>query len=156
MEELYQQGKIEFTSKGTPRRKRYLDDMPGVPMQDLWTDIPAVNSQASEATTYATQKPEALLKRIVEASSDEGDVVLDCFLGSGTTGAVAHKMKRRWIGIESSKETIDSFTHPRLTSVSTGRIAAASQRPSRGNAAVVLGSWKSRHLCSQRAKPKFS
>jgi adenine-specific DNA-methyltransferase len=120
MEELFQQGKIVFTGKGTPRRKRYLDEMPGTALQDLWTDIPAVNSQAGEATTYATQKPEGLLKRIVEASSGEGDIVLDCFAGSGTTAAVAHKLGRRWVLVEWSRETIEDFTKPRLGRIING------------------------------------
>ncbi|WP_024510061.1 DNA methyltransferase [Bradyrhizobium sp. ARR65] len=97
MEELYQAGRIVFTSGGTPRRKRYLDEMPGVPLQDIWTDVFPVNSQALEATEYATQKPEALLERIIKASSDEGALVADFFVGSGTTAAVAERLGRRWI-----------------------------------------------------------
>jgi DNA modification methylase len=97
MEQLYKSGKIVFTSSGMPRRKRYLDEMSGVPLQDVWTDVNPVNSQAVEATDYATQKPEALLDRIIKASSNEGDLVLDCFCGSGTTAAVAEKLKRRWV-----------------------------------------------------------
>lgn len=71
--------------------------MPGVPAQDIWTNIFAVNSQAGERLDYSTQKPEALLERIIKASSNEGDLVLDCFCGSGTTAAVAEKSNRRWI-----------------------------------------------------------
>ena len=97
MEQLDKAGRIEFTATGTPRRKRYLDEMPGVPLQDMWTDINPVNSQALESTNYATQKPEALLERIIKASSNHGDLVLDIFGGSGTTAAVAEKQGRRWI-----------------------------------------------------------
>ena len=68
-----------------PRYKRYLDEMPGSPLQDVWTDIPPINSQAQERLGYPTQKPEALLERIICASSNEGDIVLDPFCGCGTT-----------------------------------------------------------------------
>src|SRR3989442_15905013 len=100
MEELFKAERIVFTTGGTPRRKRYLDEMPGVPLEDVWTDINPVNSQAKEATEYPTQKPEALLDRILRASSSEGDLVLDCFVGSGTTAVVAEKLGRRWIGCD--------------------------------------------------------
>jgi adenine-specific DNA-methyltransferase len=100
-----------------PAYKRYLDETPGVPLQDLWTDINPVNSQAVEAEGYATQKPEALLERIIRTSSDEDDVVLDCFLGSGTTAAVAHKLGRRWLGVEWSQENIESYAKSRLRKV---------------------------------------
>ena len=79
-----------------------------------------MNSQATEDSGYATQKPEKLLQRIIAASSNEGDIVLDCFLGSGTTASVAHKMGRRWVGIERSRESIEGHTVPRLTSVVDG------------------------------------
>ncbi len=98
MQEMYEQGKIVQTKPGTvPAQKRYLDEMPGVPLQDLWTDIQPVQSQAAEVTGYGTQKPETLLQRIIKVSSNEGDLVLDCFCGSGTTAAVAEKLGRRWI-----------------------------------------------------------
>jgi adenine-specific DNA-methyltransferase len=102
MEELYKAGRIVFTSGGSPRRKRYLDEMPGVPIQDVWTDIYPVNSQAREATEYATQKPEVLLERIIKASSNENDLIVDCFCGSGTTASVAEKLTRRWIACDLS------------------------------------------------------
>ena len=74
--------------------------MPGVPLQKIWTDIPPVNPQAIERLGYPTQKPEALLERIIQASSNEGDIVLDPFCGCGTTVTVAEHLKRRWIGID--------------------------------------------------------
>ena len=74
--------------------------MPGVPLQDLWTDIRPIASQAKERLGYPTQKPQALLERIIEASSNEGDVVLDPFCGCGTAVAAAENLKRRWIGID--------------------------------------------------------
>ena len=83
-----------------PRLKRYLDEMSGVLMGNVWTDIPPINSQAQERLGYPTQKPEALLERILRASSNEGDVVLDPFCGCGTTVQVAQKLNRHWIGID--------------------------------------------------------
>ncbi len=98
MQRLYEEGRIVQSSEGSvPRYKRYLDEMPGVPLQTLWLDIKPVQSQSSEILGYDTQKPEALLERIIELSSNEGDLVLDCFCGSGTTAAVAEKLGRRWI-----------------------------------------------------------
>ena len=97
MERLEKEGRIYYTSNGTPRYKQYLDEMEGVPAQDLWVDIFAVNSQAEERVDYATQKPEALLERIIKASSNEEMLVADFFGGSGVTAAVAHKLNRRFI-----------------------------------------------------------
>ncbi len=83
-----------------PCYKRYLDEMPGVPLQDMWIDITPISSLAAERLGYPTQKPEALLERIIKASSNEGDVVLDPFCGCGTAIAVAQKLNRQWIGID--------------------------------------------------------
>ncbi len=101
MEDLYRQGRIVQTRPGTvPAQKRYLDEMPGVPLQDLWLDINTVQPQSLERLGYDTQKPEALLDRIVKLSSNPGDLVADFFCGSGTTLAVAEKLGRRWIGCD--------------------------------------------------------
>ena len=102
MEEYDRQGKLYFPKKvgGRLRVKRYLDEQPGKHLQNLWTDIPPLNSQAQERLGYPTQKPEALLERILEASSNEGDMVLDPFCGCGTTIAAAQRLKRRWLGID--------------------------------------------------------
>jgi len=99
LEQLDQEGKIYWPKKagGVPGFKRYLDEMPGVTLQSIWTDINPIAAQAAENVNYATQKPEALLERIVKASSDEGDLVLDCVAGSGTTAVVCEKLRRRWI-----------------------------------------------------------
>jgi len=94
------QNRLYYTKSGMPCYKRYLDEMPGVPLQDIWIDIPPISSQAAERLGYPTQKPEALLERIIKASSNEGDVVLDPFCGCGTAIAVAQKLKRQWIGID--------------------------------------------------------
>jgi site-specific DNA-methyltransferase (adenine-specific) len=79
---------------------QYADEMPGVPLQNIWTDIPPVNPQAQERLGYPTQKPVALLERIIKASSREGDIVLDPFCGCGTAVHAAEKLDRRWIGID--------------------------------------------------------
>lgn len=89
------------------RVKRYLDEQQGAVLGNVWTDISAINSQARERLGYPTQKPEALLARILAASSNEGDVVLDPFCGCGTTIAVAERMKREWVGIDISPTAIE-------------------------------------------------
>lgn len=87
-------------SGGVPRYKRYLDEMQGTPVTSVWTDIPPINSQAQERLGYPTQKPLPLLERIIQASSNEGDVVLDPFAGCGTAIVAAEKLGRKWVGID--------------------------------------------------------
>ena len=102
LEELDKKGLIYWPKKpgSMPRFKRYLDKMPGLSLQDVITDISPIGAQAAERLGYPTQKPEALLERILKASSNEGDVVLDPFCGCGTTVQVAQRLNRRWIGID--------------------------------------------------------
>ena len=101
MQALIDAGRVIQTRPGAvPQYKRYLDEMNGVPVQSLWDDLPVLNNRAKEVLGYPTQKPEALLERILKASSNEGDVVLDPFCGCGTTVQVAQKLNRRWIGID--------------------------------------------------------
>jgi DNA modification methylase len=101
MEQLISEGRIVQPRTGAvPRYKRYLDEMPGRPLQDVWDDLPPINSQAKERLGYPTQKPLALLERIINASSNPGDIVLDPFCGCGTAVHAAHKLGRRWIGID--------------------------------------------------------
>lgn len=100
MVQFEQEGRIYYTSTGMPNYKRYLDEMPGVPLQDLWVDVPPINSQAAERLGYPTQKPEALLERIIRTSSNPGDVILDPFCGCGTAVAAAQRLGRSWIGID--------------------------------------------------------
>lgn len=95
-------GKIVFTKNGMPRLKRYLDESKGEYLQNIWNDIPEINSQAIERLGYPTQKPKALLERIIKASSNEGDTVLDAFCGCGTTVDAAEGLHRNWIGIDIS------------------------------------------------------
>jgi DNA modification methylase len=102
MQQMDADGRLYFPKDKMKRirRKRFLDELQGETVDSLWDDIPPINSQAQERLGYPTQKPEALLERIIRASSNEGDVVLDPFCGCGTAIAVAERLKRRWIGID--------------------------------------------------------
>jgi hypothetical protein len=114
---LLQQGRIIQPSPGAvPRYKRFLDEMPGIAVGDVFGDISPANSQAEERVAYPTQKPEALLERIIKASSNEGDLVADFFCGSGTTAAVAEKLGRKWIATDLGKFGIHT-TRKRLIQV---------------------------------------
>ena len=111
MERLDAENRLHFTRTGGIRQKRYLDEMKGRPVQALWEDINAINSQAQERLGYPTQKPEALLERIINASSNEGDVVLDPFCGCGTAIAAAERLNRGWIGIDVTHIAITLIRH---------------------------------------------
>ena len=102
MNQLDSEGRLYFPEdkNGRIRMKRFLDEMPGVPLGNVWDDISPIPSRASERLGYPTQKPEALLERIIRASSNEGEVVLDPFCGCGTAVAAAHKLGRQWLGID--------------------------------------------------------
>lgn len=101
--EMEKDNRIFITSTGKRRVKYYLSEAKGIAMDDSWNDISEVNSMAKENVGYATQKPEALLERIIKASSNEGDLVCDFFGGSGTTAAVAERLGRRWITCDIGK-----------------------------------------------------
>ena len=101
---------------GVPRLKRYESEHDGVPVQDIWTDINKIHNQSSELTGYATQKPEALLDRVIRSSSNGGDLIADFFCGSGTTMAVAEKLGRKWIGADLGKFAIHA-TRKRMIDV---------------------------------------
>jgi site-specific DNA-methyltransferase (adenine-specific) len=109
MEQMDKEGRLYIPDNPKRRiqRKRYLDELEGETVDSLWDDIPPINSQARERLGYPTQKPEALLDRVLGASSNEGDIVLDPFCGCGTTIAVAERLKRRWIGIDITYIAID-------------------------------------------------
>ena len=107
MQEYHKSGKLYYTRTGTPRLKQFLDDMPGVPVQDVWIDIPPINSQAKERVGYPTQKPLALLDRIIKASSNEGDLVFDPFCGCATTLVAADRLQRDWIGVDISAKAAE-------------------------------------------------
>jgi site-specific DNA-methyltransferase (adenine-specific) len=112
MQEAYEKGLIiQNKPGGVPAFKRYLDEQEGTPVGDVWTDIRPVQSQAAERLGYPTQKPEALLERIILASSNEGETVFDPFCGCGTTVAVAERLHRNWIGIDITHLAITLMVH---------------------------------------------
>lgn len=116
MDALFEEGRIVFTTGTMPRLKRYLDEMSGTPISDLWDDIPPINSQSKERVDYPTQKPEALIERILRTSSEPGDLVVDCVCGSGTTAVVAENLGRRWITSDLGRFAIHT-TRKRLLSL---------------------------------------
>jgi adenine-specific DNA-methyltransferase len=117
MQDLIERGLVVQSKPGTvPNRKYYLDEGRGVPVQSLWDDIGNLQASDTERTGYATQKPEALLERIIEASSERGDLVADFFCGSGTTAAVAEKLGRRWIACDLGRFAVHT-TRKRLLNV---------------------------------------
>jgi DNA modification methylase len=107
LDRMERDGQLVFNRNGRPRLKRYLDELPGIQLQDVWTDIQSINAAARERLGYPTQKPEALLDRIIRASSNEGDVILDPFCGCGTTVAVAERLSREWVGIDISPTAVN-------------------------------------------------
>jgi len=109
-------GTIVFSKNGIPSVKRYLDDVKGHRLGDMWTNIKPMSSQAKERTDYPTQKPEALIETIIKASSNEGDIVADFFCGSGTTVAVAEKLGRKWITSDLGKFSVHT-TRKRMIDV---------------------------------------
>jgi hypothetical protein len=125
-----------------PRLKKYESEHEGVPVQDLWTDISKIHNQSIELTGYATQKPEALLERIIHASSNEGDLVADFFCGSGTTAAVAEKMGRRWIASDLGKFAVHT-TRKRLIGVQ--RALKADGKDYRAFEILNLGKYERQH-----------
>lgn len=116
MKRYENENRIYYTSNNTPRLKQYLHEMDGVPAQDIWYKINAVNSQAKERIHYPTQKPEALIDRIISASSNKNDIVADFFCGSGTTAAVSEKLGRKWIVSDLGKFSIHT-TRKRMINV---------------------------------------
>ncbi len=106
MEKLDAEDRIVYSKNGVPRYKIYLNNSRGVPLQDVWTDITPLHNLPSERLGYPTQKPEALLERIISASSNEGDTILDAYCGCGTTVAVAQRLKRNWIGIDITYQSV--------------------------------------------------
>jgi adenine-specific DNA-methyltransferase len=126
LEALWREGRILTKRDGTPRLdglKVFLDEAKGTALTSIWTDVDRVGNTASERTDYPTQKPVELLDRILRTSSKPGDLVLDCFLGSGTTAAVAQKLGRRWIGCDINKGAIQT-TVKRLQAVMAEQAAA--------------------------------
>jgi adenine-specific DNA-methyltransferase len=139
IEKYLETGRVVKREDGTLEKRLYLDDQPGTPVDDVWTDIFPVNSQAKEDTKYPTQKSEALLERILKASSNEGDLVADFFGGSGTTAAVAEKLGRKWITTDLGKFGIHT-TRKRLIQVQ--RELKADGQPFRAFEVLNLGRYE--------------
>jgi len=137
-----QDGRIVISSNGMPRVKRYLDESQGNPIEDIWGDIAPINSQSLERVDYPTQKPEALLDRIIKASSNKGDLVADFFCGSGTTAAVAEKLGRKWIVSDLGKFAIHT-TRKRMIGVQ--RSLKAEGRDYRAFEILNLGKYERQH-----------
>jgi hypothetical protein len=118
MRRLHDAGRIWYpdSKDKRPQLIRYLDESPGQPATSIWNDISPVNSQAVERVNYDTQKPEALLERIIRASSEENQIIFDCFAGSGTTPVVAEKLNRRWIACDLGRFSIHT-TRKRLLGI---------------------------------------
>lgn len=118
LERRLAEGTIQLKANGTASQnglKRYLDDSKGTPLQDIWLDVPNVTGISSEKNGYPTQKPLLLLRRVLQASSGGGDLVLDCFVGSGSTLRAAEALGRRWIGVDCGKLAIHTATRDLLT-----------------------------------------
>lgn len=115
LDEMDARGEIYWSPNGNPRRKVYFDESLGIPVQDIWLDVKDAHNQNIKITGYPTEKPLALLRRIIPASSNPGDYVLDCFSGSGTTLHAASELERTWIGVDASLEaiqmTVKRFIH---------------------------------------------
>lgn len=116
VERLKKEDKIYYTNTGGMRLKIYLDEVEGIPLDDIWTDINFINSMSDERVDYPTQKPESLIERIIKASTNEGDIVADFFSGSGTTAATSEKLGRKWIASDLGKYAIHT-TKKRIISV---------------------------------------
>ncbi|MCK4891396.1 MAG: restriction endonuclease [Candidatus Pacebacteria bacterium] len=118
---LHEKEYIIFSKNGVPRFKQYLHEMKGAPAQEVWTDINPISAQAKERLGYPTQKPEALLERIIKASSKDGDWILDPFCGCGTTVAVSEKLKRNWVGINVTSLAINLIKYRIRNQFNIGR-----------------------------------
>jgi adenine-specific DNA-methyltransferase len=111
LDEMDARGEIYWSPTGNPRRKIYLENSAGVPLQNIWMDVRDAHNQNIHITGYPTEKNPELLARIIEASSNPGDLVMDCYAGSGTTLAVASSLGRHWIGVDRSDEAISAILH---------------------------------------------
>jgi DNA modification methylase len=145
LEELWAQDRILTKQDGTPRLdglKVYLDETKGKPLTTLWDDVGRIGNTSSERLGYPTQKPEALLERIIKASSNEGDLIADFFCGSGTTASVAEKLGRKWITSDLGKFAIHT-TRKRLIGVQ--RQLKADDKPYRAFEILNLGRYERQH-----------
>ena len=140
IDEGLKEGIIVFSSTGMPEVKRYLDEVAGHRLSDIWTDINPIGSVAEERLDFDTQKPEILLNRIILASSNLGDIVADFFCGSGTTGAVAEKLGRRWIMCDLSKFAIHT-TRKRLLNIHNSKDLQGNEGKTYGKLARPFEVW---------------
>ncbi len=129
VDRLMRQGRIAFSRTGRPRLKTYLKDLPGVAVRDVWTDITPINSAAAERVGYPTQKPLALLERIIHASSNEGDVVFDPFCGCATALVAAETLGRQWIGIDLSSLAVNLVLSRLQKAADAGALLDSGQLP---------------------------
>ena len=145
MEKWDKEGRLHFPENKSARirRKSFADELKGMPVQNLWNDIYEINSQAAERYDYPTQKPEALLNRIIQASSNEGDLIADFFCGSGTTAAVAEKLGRKWICTDLGKFAIHT-TRKRMIGVQ--RQLKAEGKNYRAFEILNLGKYERQHF----------
>lgn len=143
LDQLKAEDRLIVTPSGKLRLKQYLHESSGVMIDSVWTDVASVNSQATEDTSYGTQKPETLLDRIIKASSNEGDLVADFFCGSGTTLAVAEKLGRKWIGCDLGRFAIHT-TRKRLIDVQ--RQSKAEGKPYRAFEILNLGKYERQYF----------
>lgn len=111
LDEMEARGEIYWSPNGNPRRKVYLDDSPGIPIQDIWLNFRDAHNQNIKITGYPTEKNPDLLSLIIQASSKPDDIVLDCFCGSGTTLDMASQLNRRWLGIDNSPTAIETILY---------------------------------------------
>lgn len=130
LDKLDAAGRVHWPAKagGMPRLKQYPEDLNGVPLQDVWTDIRPLHNLARERLGYPTQKPVALLERIIAASSNEGDVILDPFCGCGTSVEAAERMKRQWVGIDVTHYAV-TLIEARLAAAHPGAAYVVEGRP---------------------------
>tara|TARA_R100000789_G_scaffold79794_1_gene75071 strand:+ start:2185 stop:4461 length:2277 start_codon:yes stop_codon:yes gene_type:complete len=143
MKDMMSEGLIVQTSPGTvPQKKQYLDDGDGVSIQSLWDDITGLGASSKQGTGYPTQKPEALLERILQVSSNEGDLVADFFSGSGTTAAVSEKLRRKWIAADLGKFAVHT-TRKRMIGVQ--RELKAAGKDYRAFEILNLGKYERQH-----------
>jgi len=145
MKKWDEEGRLYFPKKkdGRIQRKRFLDELKGQPLSDLWDDVLPLASQASERLGFPTQKPEALLERIIKTSSNEGDLIADFFCGSGTALAVAEKLGRKWIGSDLGKFAIHT-TRKRMIEVQ--RELKADNKDYRSFEILNLGKYERQHF----------
>ena len=144
------QGKVFYTRNGFPRRKRYLDEAKGIPTQDVWADIQAIRSWHKEKIGYPTQKPLAFLERIIKASSNEGDVVLDPFAGCATACVAAEQLDRQWVGIDLSEKAVELVNYRLQDTLGSlyhyGFVTSRKDNPQRTDLEKIPNYRKSKHV----------